>query len=58
MFHRIATISDRLLALVAPRTSAGATACWRESIAAANVCRTCCNVGGAVGVQCTRWVVC
>jgi hypothetical protein len=58
MFDRVGSLSDRLLSRVVPRTRASAQGCWRESISAGPVCRTCCYISSSVGVQCTQWVIC
>jgi hypothetical protein len=58
MLDRVGSLSDRLLARLAPRARAAAMDCWSESISAVRLCRTCCNIGGSVGVHCTAWQRC
>ncbi|MEU0489771.1 hypothetical protein ACOQFV_04180 [Nocardiopsis changdeensis] len=60
MFGKIGRLGDRLLARVVPRTAAGAASCWYEYAPISSPCirRTCCNIGGHVGVQCTSYRPC
>ncbi|MFE3456545.1 hypothetical protein ACFXKD_03295 [Nocardiopsis aegyptia] len=53
----LGSLSDRLLALVVPKSSASANPyCWYEYSGPA--CRYCCDPPGSTPVSCTRYRLC